>query len=51
MRACRYAGVDFCAAHGLSWGPIVEAWALCAESAEQEAEAEAMKRAQQKAGR
>jgi hypothetical protein len=51
MRACRYAGVDFCAAHGLSWGPIVEAWALAAEAAEGEAEAELVKRAQRKAGR
>lgn len=45
MRACRYAGVDFCAAHGLAWGPVVEAWALAAESAEHEAEAELMRRA------
>jgi len=51
MRATRYAGVDFCRAHGLTWGPIVEAWALAAESAEHEAEDELTKRAQAKAGR
>ena len=50
MRACRYAGVDFCRAHGFAWGPVVEAWALCAEAAEQEAEAELVKRARAKAG-
>jgi len=51
MRACRYAGVPFTSAHGLTWGPLIEAWALCAESAEQEAEAALAKQAQAKAGR
>lgn len=49
MRATRYAGVDFCRAHGLTWGPIVEAWALAAESAEQAAESDLMKQAERKA--
>lgn len=47
MRACRYLGVDFCAAHGIGYGPIVEAWALLAEAAEQEAEAELVKQARE----
>lgn len=45
MRACKWAGEPFCAAHGIAWSPIVEGWALIAESAEHEAEAELHKRA------
>ncbi len=51
IRACRYAGVDFCTAYGIPWSPIVRDWMLTAESAENEAEHELMKRAQAKASR
>ena len=40
MRATRYLGIDFCHAHGIPFSPIVEEWALIAEAAEHEAEAE-----------
>lgn len=51
MRACRYAGVPFTTAHGITWGPVVESWALAAESAEIAAEEALAKRAQRQAGR
>ncbi len=48
MRACRYLNQDFCAAHGIPYSPVVEQWALIAEAAEQEAEAEMVKKAADK---
>lgn len=45
MRACRYLNEPFCQALGIEFSPIVEEWALIAESAENEAEAEMTKRA------
>lgn len=48
MRACRYVGEPFCGANRIAYGPIVEAWALAAESAEHEAEAELHRRARQR---
>lgn len=45
MRACRFLGIDFCTSNGVPFSPIVEGWALIAEAAEHEAEAEMVKRA------
>lgn len=50
MRATRYLGIDFCTSNGIPFSPIVETWALIAEAAEHEAEAEMAKRAREKAG-
>lgn len=50
MRACRYVGTDFCRAHGITYGPIVEQWALIAEAVEAEAEAEMIKQARENRG-
>lgn len=49
MRACRYLGIDFCTSNGIPFSPVVEAWALIAEAAEGEAEAELAKRAKDQA--
>jgi hypothetical protein len=45
MRACRYAGTDFCKAYGIRYSVFVEQWALIAESAEIEAQNTANERA------
>lgn len=45
LRACRYLGIDFCAAMELPYGPVVRGWALMAEAAENEAAAELRERA------
>jgi len=45
MKACAYVGEPFCQAQGLTYGPIVEAWALTAMGAEHEAEAYHAKKA------
>lgn len=34
MRNCAYLGEPFCQAMGIAYGPVVEAWTITAQSAE-----------------